>query len=95
MDHEKLRGLVFSLGLMGPLIFSDLAYYDCGEFGRHHPCLFFSGAAERSASEGEDVFLSRLAIVPKDKTSDNRQPAANHIPLNQTDVYTSSQVGTC
>lgn len=83
MDHEKLRGLVCYMYMMGPLIFSDLAYYDCGEFGRHHPCLFFSGAAERSASEGEDVFLSRLAIVPKDKTSDNRQPVLQHFYQNQ------------
>lgn len=44
---------------------------------------FFPGAAERSASEGEDVFLSRLAIVPKDKTSDNRQPALQHFYQNQ------------
>lgn len=44
---------------------------------------FFSGAAEKSASEGEDVFLSRLAIVPKDKTSDNRQPALQHFYQNQ------------
>lgn len=73
MYHEKLRGLVCYMYMMGLLIFSDLSYYDSGEFGRHHSCL----------SEGEDVFLSHLAIVPKDKTSDNRQPALQHFYQNQ------------
>lgn len=83
MYHEKLRGLVCYMYMMGPLIFLTWLNMTVASLAGTTRVFFFFGAAKRSASEGEDVFLSRLAIVPKDKTSDNRQPVLQHFYQNQ------------
>lgn len=52
----------------------------------------FSSSAERSASEGEDVFLLHLAIVAKDKTSDNRQAACFTTLLSESTAATGERL---
>lgn len=80
MDHEKLRGLVCYMYMMGPLIFLTWLIMTVASLAGTTRVFFFPALLKEVLQKER---MSRLAIVPKDKTSDNRQPALQHFYQNQ------------